>query len=138
MGLSLMILLFLLIQTSVTLEDEEYTCTTMEKSALVVGTPSYTCSMMLEDLATACGKFISCAMNYSKPMCLCDACSVHYDAVDGYYNNITGYRERTNYTHEKECKDLLFSDDGVNAVENGYNLAKSLWTNASCHCELKY
>ena len=138
MGLILTFLLVLLVPSSFTQEDDELTCTTIDKSALIIGTPSPTCSRMLEEFATACGDFISCAMIYSKPMCLCDACVEQYYTVNGSYKSITEYKDNSSLSsREKECESLLFREDGVNALENSYNLVKSLWTSANCKCELQ-
>ena len=141
MGLLLTFLLVLLVPLSLTQEDEEYTCTTIDKAALIVGTPSPTCSEMLEELAIACGDFISCAMVHSKPMCLCDACVEQYDAVSDYYHNITEYKHKDNSSlsaREKECEGLLFREDGVRVLENSYNLVEQLWNSANCKCEHRY
>ena len=120
------------------MQNETLNCTNVDKSSLVVGVPSYACSQMIEDLARACGDFTSCALKYSYPMCLCDVCAVHYHAVKRYYDNIKNYDTRINVTttREKECENLLFRDDGVEAVESIYNLVISLWDGADCDCEL--
>jgi len=135
MGLILTFLLVLLVPSSLTQEDdEEYRCTTIDKSALVVGTPSDTCARMLDELAFACGEFISCALNYSKPMCMCDACAKYHDDVTDYYGNIMN---SSNFTRERECESLLFGEDGVGVLKNSYNLVESLWNSANCKCELE-
>lgn len=139
MGLILTFLLVLLVPLSLTQEDEEHTCTAIDKAALIVGTPSPTCSRMLKELATACGDFISCAAAHSKPMCLCDACAEQYDIVNDCHDNITEYKHKDSSLspREKECEGLLFREDGVKALENSYNLVKSLWTSANCEGELQ-
>ena len=138
MGLILTFLLVLSVPSSLTQEDDEYTCTAIDKAALIVGTPSPTCSRMLEELARACGDFISCAMMYSKPMCLCDACVKQYNSVMQYYHNITRYKDNSSLpAREKECEGLLRREDGVRAFENSVNLVKSLWSSANCKCELQ-
>ena len=140
MGLILTFLLVLLVPSSLTQDDEELTCTTIDKSALIVGTPSHNCSGMLKALANACGDFISCALTYSKPMCLCDACVKQYNTVRDGYNNITEYKHKDNSSlpaREKDCQNLLFREDGVKALESSYNLVKSLWSSANCKCELQ-
>jgi len=137
MGLILTFLFVLLVPSSLT-EDDGLTCTTMDKSALIIGTPSNMCTQMLQQLAEACSDFIWCALNYSKPMCLCNACSEQYAAVNETYNNIKNYNTHQNLSaREKECKDLLFSDDGVEVVRNSYNLVESLWKSANCKCKLQ-
>ena len=138
MGLILTFLLALLVSSSLTQEDEELMCTAINKTALIVGTPSQTCTQMLEELADACGEFITCAMTNSKPMCLCDACAEQYDRVIDFYNNITRYKDNSSLpTREKECENLLFREDGVKALENSYKLVKSLWSSANCKGELQ-
>ena len=72
-------------------------------------------------------------------MCLCDACLERYNAVKNYYDKIKDYENQPNVqnsSREKECEDLLFRDDGVEAVESVYNLVMSLWDGADCSCEL--
>lgn len=138
MGLILTFLLFLLIRTSL-MQNETLTCSNVNKSSLVVGVPSYACSQMIDDLAVACGNFTTCALRNSYPMCLCDACLERYNAVKNYYDKIKDYENQPNVqnsSREKECEDLLFRDDGVEAVESVYNLVMSLWDGADCSCEL--
>lgn len=132
MGLVLKFLLVLLVPSSLTQEDEGLNCTTLDRSALTVDNPSYNCSLLLEDLAGACGDFILCAMNYSMPMCFCEACSENYSAVTRSYNTLINY---ANNTLEKKCKKLLLEDSGVGAVNKSYQLVVSLWNNANCKGE---
>ena len=136
MGLILTFLLFLLVRTSL-MQNENLTCTAIDKSSLVVGVPSYTCSQMIENLATACGNFTLCAMKYSYPMCLCEACAEYYYAVKQYRDEIRDYDNLPNVTstREKECEALLLRDDGVKAMESIYNLVISLWDGANCKGE---
>lgn len=138
MGLFLTFLLVLFVSSSFTHEDDgECTCNTIDKSALVVETPSYTCSEMLQGFAEACGNFIECALSYSKPMCLCAACYEEYDAVTEHYKVITNYSVQKDLSdREKQCKDLLLKDDGVGVVKNSHHLVLSLWKNANCKCKL--
>ena len=136
MGLILTFLLVLLVPSSLTLEDdEEYRCTTIDKSPLRVDTPSDTCAEMLDEFASACGEFISCALTYSKPMCMCDACVHYHEAVTEYHHSIMNYSN--NFTHERECESLLYGEDGVEVLRNSYNLVESLWKSANCECELE-
>ena len=138
MGLILTFLLVLLVPSSLTQEDdEEFRCTTIDKSSLIVGTPSETCAWMLDELAVACGEFISCALNYSKPMCMCDACAEYHEAVTCHYNNIANYSSQSTSTRERECESLLLREEGVGVLKNSYNLVESLWNNANCKCELE-
>lgn len=133
MGLFLMFLLAVLVSSSVAQEGEELTCTTINESPLIVGTPSDECTGILDQFAAACGEFISCALNYSKPMCFCEACSEEHATVRELYDNITNNQ---NKTRGKRCKDMLLSDDGVGVVQKSHNLVDSLWRSANCQCEV--
>jgi len=109
---------------------EDTTCSSIEKSSLLHNAPSEMCSQLLTDFAKACGDFISCALNYSKPMCLCDACFELHQNMETAHDRIKDHTG--NSSREQDCKKILFDSDHLAVARSSYEFAKSLWISSNC------
>jgi len=130
MAFGLMLILVLSLSLTPLYLTENATCSSVDKSSLFYNVPSLTCSQLLQNFSKACGDFISCALNYSKPMCLCDVCSEKYELMDDTYQTIKHHTG--NDTREMYCKEVLLDSDHLAVVKSTYHFAKSLWSKSSC------
>ena len=130
MAFGLILVLFLSLSLAPLYLTEDAKCSGVDKSSLLHNSPSVTCSQLLEDFAKVCGDFITCALNYSKPMCLCDACFEKYEQMNTAHDTITNYIGDN--TRESRCEQTLLDSDHLVVVRSTYQFAKSLWTKSHC------
>lgn len=86
------------------------------------------CMELLDMFSNETTTFLTCILNYSRPLHYCEKCVTEFAAVLNRYNAISA--DEVNGT---TCQDELLRADNVQVILLAYDFVESVWDKSLCH-----
>ncbi|XP_049794216.1 osteopetrosis-associated transmembrane protein 1 isoform X3 [Schistocerca nitens] len=86
------------------------------------------CTLLLQDFARLTSNFTFCAINYSRPITLCETCIKEYLQVIDAHTKILEMKDERG----EKCKTKLINQDRLEVIYSAYHYVSNLWSDASC------